>query len=353
MLGVDEKGDKAELPSEGWSSPTFMNSTEIKFPRSPARSSDGASSPPGLNFSWARMVAEREGEDEENDFSPPLWRPGSSMSSVSHPMSIRAQEIARGRQELMKLYEGMPESAYELSLKDLVDQRTAMDKQRANSEGPNSPIGGSRVKKAARAGGNKSNYQKHVMLNIFVPTSLTVRPTPPPSRPLSRNSSRRSSSDQNGKNHSKQMAKPLHHRNFLMSLFRIRPPKAAELSHCNSFSKVSPGPYSGQSDSPFISSPIEAKPNNSRRCSACSGYTVFFKTNCQACEKTYCSNCVKEAIVDTPEGRRCRATCMDKLYDERDLEPQMKGCWPSFSKKKGKSARRTKFSFREEDTKGH
>lgn len=348
MLGVDEKRDKEDLSPEGGSSPTFMNSTEIKFPRSPARSSDGASSPPGLTFSWARMVAEREAEDDENDFSPPLWRPGSSMSSISHPMTLRAQEIDRGRQELMKLYEGMPESAYELSLKDLVDQRTAIDKQRTSSEGPNYINGGSKMKKAARAGGNKSNYQKHVLLNIFVPTSLTVRSTPPPSRPTSPNSSRRNS-EHSGKNHSKHITKPLHHRNFLMSLFRVRPPKDAELSHCNSFSKVSPGPYSGQSDSPFIGSPIEAKPNNSRKCSACSGYAVFFKRNCQACEKIYCSNCVKEAIADTPEGRRCRATCMDIPYDERDFEPQMKGCWPSFSNKKGKSARRTN----KEDTKGH
>ena len=73
--------------------------------------------------------------------SPPLWRPGSSSypistdTACSYPcsMSARAEDIAKGRQELMKMFEGMPESTYELSPSDLVEQKATMQK-RSNEE---------------------------------------------------------------------------------------------------------------------------------------------------------------------------------------------------------------------------
>ena len=64
-------------------------------------------------FSWAIQHK----EDEHSCTSPLLWHPGSSSypiciemtCSYPYPMSARAEEIAKGRQELMKMFEGMPE----------------------------------------------------------------------------------------------------------------------------------------------------------------------------------------------------------------------------------------------------
>ncbi|CAI9763988.1 unnamed protein product [Fraxinus pennsylvanica] len=72
-------------------------------------------------------------EDDSGVFSPPLWKNGpSSPKSPSHPLlhqqnyrvyspNSRAQAIARGQWELMEMVKSMPESSYELSLKDLVE----------------------------------------------------------------------------------------------------------------------------------------------------------------------------------------------------------------------------------------
>ena len=70
-------------------------------------------------FSWAIQHKEHE----HSCTSPLLWRPGSNSYPISidtacsypYPMSARAKDIAKGRQELMKMFEGMPKSAYELS----------------------------------------------------------------------------------------------------------------------------------------------------------------------------------------------------------------------------------------------
>ena len=76
-------------------------------------------------FSWAIQHK----EDEHSCTSPPLWCPGSSYYPIStdmacsypYPMLARVEDIAKGRQELMKMFEGMPKSAYELSSSDLVE----------------------------------------------------------------------------------------------------------------------------------------------------------------------------------------------------------------------------------------
>lgn len=88
-------------------------------------------------FSWAIQHK----EDEHSCTSPLLWRPGSSSYPISidtacsypYPMSTRVEDISKDRQELMKMFEGMPESAYEFSLSDLVEQKVAMQK-RSNEE---------------------------------------------------------------------------------------------------------------------------------------------------------------------------------------------------------------------------
>ena len=88
-------------------------------------------------FSWAIQHK----EDEHSCTSPSLWRPRSSSYPIStntacsypYPMSAKVEDIAKGRQELMKMFEGMPESTYELSLSDLVEQRAAR-KKRSNED---------------------------------------------------------------------------------------------------------------------------------------------------------------------------------------------------------------------------
>lgn len=338
------------------------NSPPIMFPKSPPRSnqnqnptSDGSNSPPSVIFSWSRMRREQADGDDDDDsgpVSPPLWRPGSSTyvpnSSYYHPMSLRAQEIARGRQELMKLYEGMPESAYELSLKDLVDQKTAMEQM--NSDGSRArkePENSLKKKRASREHIRRNgNDPKNFLLNMFVPSSLTVRSHSP-------NTSRvvRQNSDQSRKLSSKVVARKEHPIFHLLSLLRIRPSKKSEVSPSNSFSKVSPRPYfgkDGQPDKPFMDSPNGSKSNSSNQCAMCSVYTVYLKIQCEACDKIYCSSCVKSAIINTPEGPRCRATCAFGSDSDGDLEAKMHGCWPKLSTNKVKSGRKTKYSYREE-----
>ncbi|KAJ7965462.1 Patatin-like phospholipase domain protein [Quillaja saponaria] len=80
--------------------------------------------------------------------SPPLWKttpPRSSIHPQNHYQSqsqtARVQAIARGQKELMEMVTNMPESSYELSLKDLVDhslvevrQESREDERHLNSE---------------------------------------------------------------------------------------------------------------------------------------------------------------------------------------------------------------------------
>lgn len=67
--------------------------------------------------------------DDSGVCSPPLWKnsPSPSRPLLSHHIyrnlspNSRVQAIARGQRELMEMVKNMPESSYELSLKDLVE----------------------------------------------------------------------------------------------------------------------------------------------------------------------------------------------------------------------------------------
>lgn len=190
----------------------------------------------------------------------------------------------------------------------------------------------------------KGNYPKSFLLNMFVPSSLTVRSHPPTSRVV------RQGSDRSRKVSPKVVVRKEHPIAHLLSLLRIWPSKKSEVSPSTSFSKVSPRPYfgkDGQAEKPFIDSPNGSKSNSSNRCSICSVYTVYFKMQCEACEKIYCSSCVKSAIVNTPEGPRCRATCALGSNSDRESETKI-GCWPSLSAKRVKPGRKIKHSSSEE-----
>ncbi|MFS7952802.1 hypothetical protein Hanom_Chr07g00611171 [Helianthus anomalus] len=69
-------------------------------------------------------------DEDSGVFSPPLWRSTSPPDSpVRFPNArslspaSRAQAIARGQREMMEMVNNMPETSYELSLKDMVEQR--------------------------------------------------------------------------------------------------------------------------------------------------------------------------------------------------------------------------------------
>ncbi|PQQ00617.1 uncharacterized protein Pyn_34808 [Prunus yedoensis var. nudiflora] len=96
--------------------------------------------------SWNSMGARiNEGastDDDEYDSgvcSPPLWKTTSRVNNYRNlsPAS-RTQAIARGQRELMEMVKNMPESCYELSLKDLVEYKKPMvneeDDQDQNEE---------------------------------------------------------------------------------------------------------------------------------------------------------------------------------------------------------------------------
>ncbi|XP_049362104.1 uncharacterized protein LOC125826806 [Solanum verrucosum] len=75
--------------------------------------------------------------DDSGISSPPLWK-NSSSRSPDHPFhnstnhrsispSSRALAIAKGQWELMEMIKNMPESSYELSLKDLVEKNSILE----------------------------------------------------------------------------------------------------------------------------------------------------------------------------------------------------------------------------------
>ncbi|XP_022753551.1 uncharacterized protein LOC111301826 [Durio zibethinus] len=84
-------------------------------------------------------------EDESAVSTPPLWRTSPSRSpprrqNINYRClspSSKSQAIARGQRELMEMVSRMPESCYELTLKDLVEQQpvAAEPKQESFAEG--------------------------------------------------------------------------------------------------------------------------------------------------------------------------------------------------------------------------
>ncbi|PKA57471.1 hypothetical protein AXF42_Ash013659 [Apostasia shenzhenica] len=69
---------------------------------------------------WARRISRASaGGDEEDAPSPPLWK---SLSAEPRP---NQSVITKYRQEMMELIRGAPETAYELSLRDIVELPSA------------------------------------------------------------------------------------------------------------------------------------------------------------------------------------------------------------------------------------
>lgn len=85
---------------------------------------------------------QRQVEDQVGACSPPMWRrarvefrpESSSLLPQNHHYSClsptsRIRAIIDGQRELMEMVKDMPESSYELSLKDMVDQQNKEDVQ--------------------------------------------------------------------------------------------------------------------------------------------------------------------------------------------------------------------------------
>ncbi|KAL0360301.1 UNVERIFIED_CONTAM: hypothetical protein Sradi_3714600 [Sesamum radiatum] len=125
---------------------------------------------------------------DSGETSPPLWksRSPSPQKSPSHPLlshhnhrslspDSRAQAIARGQWELMEMVKNMPESSYELTLKDLVEHRSA------EPQAPESEHRRRVAKERRREIGRKyernamSLEKKGVFLNVVFPVTLESR----------------------------------------------------------------------------------------------------------------------------------------------------------------------------------
>ncbi|KAK1436433.1 hypothetical protein QVD17_02213 [Tagetes erecta] len=139
-------------------------------------------------------------EENSGVCSPPLWRSISPPDSpVRFPRSLspasRAQAIARGQREMMEMVENMPETSYELSLKDMVEQRreftdASVDEtqsmedgeQRLISEDKKQQRSKSKSKNVKRQESSKNgriivktgsmNQNKGLLINMFFPFSI-------------------------------------------------------------------------------------------------------------------------------------------------------------------------------------
>ncbi|XP_052200725.1 uncharacterized protein LOC127807124 [Diospyros lotus] len=128
----------------------------------------------GIQFTARGMGG---GEDESSGVcSPPLWK-NTNYRQLS-PNS-RAQAIARGQWELMEMVKNMPESSYELSLKDLVEQPPRMEAKEERLVGEKIGFGrksesqeGKRIKRKAKMVRSGSVENGGLLLKMVFPLSL-------------------------------------------------------------------------------------------------------------------------------------------------------------------------------------
>ncbi|CAH8356288.1 unnamed protein product [Eruca vesicaria subsp. sativa] len=123
--------------------------------------------------------------------SPPLWKnsppksPPPPHKQANHqnlsPVS-KAQVIARGQRELMEMVSKMPESCYELSLKDLVEVNTEGEKDlKVFDEMPQRAKKTSKVVRKSKSdrwvdpGRNKGVNNSGFLLNLGFPVSLGAK----------------------------------------------------------------------------------------------------------------------------------------------------------------------------------
>lgn len=139
-------------------------------------------------------------EEEIGGYSLPIWKrstsknvqiesspllPHNHHSSNLSPTS-RRKAIADGRRQLMEMIKDMPESSYELSLKDIVDEQNSLEEAQ---EGPDIKESSfhfeteAQIKKKKKKGINKARQLSRIesmesenfLLKMFFPTSLSFK----------------------------------------------------------------------------------------------------------------------------------------------------------------------------------
>ncbi|XP_042494042.1 uncharacterized protein LOC122073516 isoform X2 [Macadamia integrifolia] len=130
--------------------------------------------------------ARSEGDHESGPPSPTLWKTSparitESEASLLHPSSLspvsRRHAIAKSRRELMEMIRNMPETSYELSLQDLVEQPHVRDSRDMNSN--DSKTSREKAKRKKNQERNKGRMRRSVsmenepvLLKMFFPLSL-------------------------------------------------------------------------------------------------------------------------------------------------------------------------------------
>ncbi|KAJ3682059.1 hypothetical protein LUZ60_014632 [Juncus effusus] len=114
-----------------------------------------------------------------------LWHPWSNNNtkplSSSAPLSSRAQEIARCKEEMMSLLKDVPESEYELSLTDLVEKKSTKEKELIDEQ-KNLMKEKKDFRKKRNSSRSFRSSSDGVLLNFFMPVSLTRSLTIPRGR---------------------------------------------------------------------------------------------------------------------------------------------------------------------------
>ncbi|CAL9108824.1 unnamed protein product [Musa textilis] len=121
--------------------------------------------------------------------SDTLWFPGARMEGFAVvPPSKRTAEIAKSREELLRLLHDLPECEYELSLTDLVEKgpvagdSTAAESSPSLEEGKSDQASLAKKRKQDMIRSNKRSFRSHsdgVLLRFYMPASLTRSLTTP------------------------------------------------------------------------------------------------------------------------------------------------------------------------------
>lgn len=146
--------------------------TDIEFQAQASLFEEGfGASSPAL---WERNVS----ESIDYEFSPLLPHDHRS-SNIS--LTSRKKEIAEGRRQLMEMVRDLPESCYELSLKDIVDEKHVSAVQEETVVGKSKPQ--MKQQKKKKKGMNKAGQVSRTgsmdsetfLLKMFFPTSLALK----------------------------------------------------------------------------------------------------------------------------------------------------------------------------------
>lgn len=112
--------------------------------------------------------------------TPPLWKSSpSSQPLLSHHIhtslspNSRVQAIARGQRELMEMVKSMPESSYELSLKDLVESHRMGNQERLEDSRSIKLQGRVKRQESKRDDNKNVSFQdKGLFIKMVLPFSL-------------------------------------------------------------------------------------------------------------------------------------------------------------------------------------